>query len=125
MNPAKSGSGKSQRQTLKIILCTRDKKQYPILFKENISYGFRRNSYGIKWLAVILALLPIIVVVVDLLVKNVSIVNVDELTTWVSICFSVVLFIWWAFVVRVEWVKDAATAYAVRLLASCETDGRT
>ena len=73
----------------------------------------------------ILALLPIIVVVVDLLVKNVSIVNVDELTTWVSICFSVVLFIWWAFVVRVEWVKDAATAYAVRLLASCETDGRT
>ena len=104
---------------------TRDKKRYSILFKENIGYGLRRNCYGIKWLAVILALMPAIVVVFDLLVQNVSIVNVDELTTWVSICISVVLSIWWAFVVRAEWVRDAAKAYAIRLLAACEADGRT
>jgi len=108
-----------------LIEYTRDKKRYPILFKENISYGFRRNCYGIKWLAVILALIPDVVVVVDLLFQNVSIVSVGELTTWVSICFSVILLTWWAFVVRAEWVRDAATAYAVRLLAACETDGRT
>jgi hypothetical protein len=104
---------------------TRDKKRYPILFKENISYGFRRNCYGIKWLAVILALMPTIVVAVDLHIQNVSIVSVGNLTTWVSICFSVFLFTWWAFVVRAEWVRDAAKAYALRLLAACETDGRT
>lgn len=104
---------------------TRDQKRYPILFKENISYGFRRNCYGIKWLAAILALVPLMVVLVDLLIENVSIVSLGELTTWVSVCFSAVLFGWWVFVVREAWVKDAATAYAVRLLAACESDGRT
>lgn len=104
---------------------TRDQKRYPLLFKENISYGFRRNSYGIKWLAVILTLVPAIVVVVDYVVKSKSFIDVGALPTWVSIVLTVILAYWWMFVVREVWVRDAATAYAIRLLVACETDGRT
>lgn len=104
---------------------TREQKRYPLIFKENISYGFRRNCYGIKWLAVILTLVPIIMVVVDYFVKNKSFVDVVAPTAWVSVCLSVILTCWWVFVVREAWVRDAATAYAIRLLAACESDGRT
>lgn len=104
---------------------TRDQKRYPILFKENISYGFRRNCYGIKWLAVMLTIVPIVVVVVDYFVVTKTVVDFGEPSIWLSICLSVILFCWWLFVVRESWVKDAATAYAIRLLAACETDGRT
>ncbi len=30
---------------------TRDTKKFPILFGENVTYGFRRNLLGVKWLA--------------------------------------------------------------------------
>lgn len=104
---------------------TRDQKQYAILFKENISYGFRRNCYGIKWLAAIITLVPIIALVIDMLIEQVFIFSVGAPTTLASVTISLILFCWWVFVVKEPWVKDAATAYAVRLLAACESDGRT
>jgi hypothetical protein len=104
---------------------TRDQKRYPLLFKENISYGFRRNCYGIKWLAAMLTLVPIIAVVVDYFVLTKNVVDIKEPSIWLSLCLAVILSFWWVFVVRESWVRDAATAYAIRLLAACETDGRT
>lgn len=104
---------------------TRDQKRYAILFKENISYGFRRNCYGIKWLAALITLAPIIVLVVDMLIEQVSVFSIGAPITLVSASFSLILFCWWVFVVKEAWVKDAASAYAVRLLAACESDGRT
>lgn len=103
---------------------TRDQKRYTILFKENISYGFRRNCYGIKWVAVALTLIPIMVFIADWRIQDVALVNAGELTKLVSVCLSVFLFTWWAFVVKADWVRDAANAYAVRLLASCENNER-
>ena len=104
---------------------TRDQKQYTIIFKENISYGFRRNCYGIKWLAAILTLVPIIVIGIDLFIEQVSIISDGATISLVSVTLSLILFCWWLFVVKEAWVKDAATAYAVRLLAACESAGRT
>ena len=34
---------------------TRDSEEFPLLFKENVSYGFRRNLWGLKPLALPLA----------------------------------------------------------------------
>lgn len=104
---------------------TRDQKQYPLLFKENIGYGFRRNCYGIKWLSVILALLPIAAVFADLIFDAISYIDINASAVWVSACLSALLFYWWVFVVKDRWVKDAAIGYAVRLLSACEADGRT
>lgn len=104
---------------------TRDQKQYPLLFKENIGYGFRRNCYGIKWLSAILALLPIAAVITDFIYDGISYTDISAPTVWVSIFLSALMFCWWVLVVKVAWVKDAAIGYAVRLLAACEADGRT
>lgn len=104
---------------------TRDQKTYSLLFKENINYGFRRNCYGIKWIAIILTILPLTAVVTDFALDGISFVNIGAPTTLISICLSVLLFIWWVFVVRQSWVRDAANGYAVRLLAACESGGRS
>jgi len=104
---------------------TRDQKKYSILFKENISYGFRRNCYGIKWFAVVITLIPIILIAADLINHNFSILNINNLTKWISLCLSALLFVWWVFVVKAEWVRDAANAYAIRLLSSCDNTVRT
>lgn len=99
---------------------TRDKNQYAMLFKENISYGFRRNCYGIKWLAVAMAWLPVLLVIGDAFIGEVSVLSLESPTLWVSMFLSLGLFFWWAFVVNAQWVKDAAEAYALRLLSACE-----
>lgn len=104
---------------------TRDQKQYPLLFKENISYGFRRNCYGIKWLSVVLALLPIATVFADVIFDGISYIDISAPTAWVSICLSALLFCWWVLVVKDAWVKDAAIGYAARLFAACEAASRT
>jgi hypothetical protein len=98
----------------------RDQKQYAMLFKENISYGFRRNCYGIRWLGIFFASVPIIVCVIDLVSANISIMHSSVITTLVAVAFSFFLLFWWLFQVNKAWVKDAAVAYAVRLLAACE-----
>lgn len=104
---------------------TRDQKRYALLFKENISYGFRRNCYGIKWLAAMLAIAPLMAAAMDLVSPSVSFFRLGGLSILVSATLSAALLGWWLFVVREAWVKDAAIAYAIRLLAACEFDGRT
>ena len=104
---------------------TRDQKKYSILFKENISYGFRRNCYGIKMPAAVLAISPFLAIVADFVLDSISYVDIGAPTTWISLAISALLFFWWFFVVSGTWVKDAANGYATRLLAACESDGRS
>src|SRR5687767_606342 len=40
---------------------TRDTKKFPLLFNENITYGFRRNLLGVKWLALTLNLAVVVI----------------------------------------------------------------
>lgn len=44
---------------------TRDKKTFGLLFKENVAYGFRRNSLGLRPYAILVAVLAILWVIVD------------------------------------------------------------
>ena len=38
---------------------TRDRNKFPLLFNENVTYGFRRNLLGVKWIALALNLLVV------------------------------------------------------------------
>ena len=38
---------------------TRDKKRFALLFKENVSYGFHRNGFGLKWIGCLIGLVSI------------------------------------------------------------------
>jgi len=104
---------------------TRDQTRYALLFRENISYGFRRNCYSIKWLAMLIALAPLLAIGVDSFKIQVLSFGLNPMAALISAALSLVLLLWWLLVVNANWVKDAATAYATRLLAACENDGRT
>lgn len=102
---------------------TRDTKVYPLVYKENILYGFCRNLYGMKPTGVAVSLLGI----------------VGSCGAWVwfwkfgtsqtapfaCAAGSAVLLIWWLTIVKSSWVKQPALAYAERLLESTEKLSRT
>jgi len=104
-----------------LLESTRDTKIYSLLFKENISYGFRRNCYGIKWHACLLSLLPLSLVLINYGYSGEVWSQTKIIIMAASAIFSVALFVWWGFVVSPKWVKDAAISYSIRLLASCDT----
>lgn len=99
---------------------TRNTKTYRLLFKENISYGFRRNSRGIKWLGVFLSLLSLLLVLMSLYPSDEYLDLKKHALDYGSVVFSTIMLFWWLFVVNDSWVRDAADSYALRLLAVCE-----
>jgi hypothetical protein len=40
---------------------TRDRKRFNLIFKELVTYGFRRNLFGLKWLGLLLNLLVVVI----------------------------------------------------------------
>ncbi|MDJ1485945.1 hypothetical protein QNI16_36025 [Cytophagaceae bacterium YF14B1] len=102
-----------------LITKTRDTKTYSLLFKDNISYGFRRNLWGLKLYGILLT--------TSLILGN-YFFWVFSNGSWNPLLFSnsfkystVVLFLvvlFWIFIVNKEWVKVPAFSYAERL---CET----
>jgi hypothetical protein len=104
-----------------LISQTRDTQRFNLLFKDNVSYGFRRNLWGLK----IYAILFIIVLIVGNYIFWVS-----HLKSWNVMNFSNVFFyssgallfflFFWLFIVTKNWVRLAAFSYAERLCESVE-----
>lgn len=98
---------------------TRDTKVFPLVFTENINYGFRRNLLGLKTLALIVALGCVIACAHAI---NSNVRSGRGWDTFQVLCLSLCLLLTvvWVFVVRPEWVRRAATDYAKRLIESVE-----
>lgn len=99
---------------------TRDRKRFPMVFQENISYGFRRNLYGLRRLGLTLAA---VCAVVNACFLVGSFSGLDKFVPGrglVSFALSVVALLAWNSAIHSEWVRDAAEAYAKALLACCE-----
>lgn len=100
---------------------------FPLLLKENIEYGFRRNLYGVKPIAITLTLAVVGAALyssgaVDCMVPascKVTSIRLPETLQWkLGACF-----LWlclWLVVVTAKWVKSAAFTYAKTLLEICE-----
>ena len=99
---------------------TRDSKRFNLLLKENIGYGFRRNSYGIRRYGISVSILSIFLVAWSL--SNFQSIATPEfpLLSYFAIAFSSILLIWWAFGVSSTWVRDAAMSFGIRLLSCCD-----
>ena len=96
---------------------TRDRKRFPLVFKEVVSYGFRRNLWGMKPVGIILAIAAIIAIAAKVVFVG------DQ--TWggldvAGVLVSAMLLTIWVVRVTPEWIKPVAFAYARNLLASCE-----
>lgn len=97
---------------------TRDTVAYPLLFKENISYGFRRNLWGMKPAAVTVALAGLAACVISLSVFPKS--EYEMVTAWVCFVINAVLLTWWILRINPTWIRIAGDEYAKQLFAACE-----
>jgi hypothetical protein len=104
-----------------LISQTRDGKKFSLLLKDNISYGFRRNLWGLKLHGIILTSSLIIGNYLFEVIKNKSwnpfdFTNVFQYSSFVLVA----ILLFWLFVVTKQWIKIVAFSYAERLLESVE-----
>lgn len=98
---------------------TRDASKYPLVFKENVSYGFRRNLWGMKPSGVAVALIGLIACVVSIVASPKS--EYAEVVAWACFAINAVLLTWWTLRINPAWIKVAGEEYAKQLFATCET----
>jgi len=94
---------------------SRDTDKYPLVFEELTSYGFRRNLWGLKPIAI--AILSI------LLIGNFSVLGyqayeLDQIPMYILILIAILIVMCdlWVWIIRTSWVRIPAVAYAERLL---------
>lgn len=99
-----------------VINHTRDTNKYSLVFRENMSYGFRRNLWGLKPFALILIFM--------LAIGNYFYFGF-LLSDWRLICFPFLFFViefllltlacFWVFIVTKKWISIPGFAYGERL----------
>jgi hypothetical protein len=99
---------------------TRDSKKFPLLFNENVTYGFRRNLFGVRWLALALNLAVVVFTLVLLWRGNWAWEGELARRATIVLVIAAVHATYMLFAVRATAVWDAAKAYARELLLSCE-----
>lgn len=102
-----------------LITKTRDKTRFPLIFKENTNYGFRRNLWGMKPIGLPVALLGTAACVAPIWLRPEDFPSV-ELNWWLATGTSAALCLCWIFWFTPSWVRIAAQAYAERLLEACD-----
>lgn len=98
---------------------TRDTSAYGLIFKENISYGFRRNTLGMKPIGIAISLACAAYWALEIHSAYTTQSSYDPIAL-ISAVVSSLLFFWWVFVVGDDWVKEAGDAYAKVLLGSID-----
>lgn len=105
-----------------LISQTRDAKVFSLLLKENTSYGFRRNLWGLKPFALSILF---VIFVCNYLFWSQYLESWNPMTFPVTFFYSsvalFVMLLFWLFVITKKWIKIPAFAYAERLLEATET----
>lgn len=96
---------------------TRDTEAYPLVFAENIHYGFRRNVYGTKQLTTTICLLSIAFTIL-IITLNWDTAN-PNLWPWANLTFLFPFTLAWIMCVKSDWVKESAYTFAYQLLMTC------
>jgi hypothetical protein len=105
-----------------LISKTRSIKDYPLLFKDNTSYGFRRNLWGLKIHSIIFICILMVLNYVIWMIKLDNFNPVSFPNSFIISCLLLLmLLIFWMIIVTRSWVKIPAFSYAERLLEATET----
>ncbi len=99
---------------------TRDKKQYPLVFKDNISYGFSRNLWAMKPIGIAVSIATFLINIAIAYYKTGNDILNLPYETWIIATISLVMTFIWIFLINSNWVRNEAEAYARSLLATCE-----
>jgi hypothetical protein len=98
---------------------TRDAKEYSLLLTENIDYGFRRNLLGLKQLGKICSLAGVIGCLWRL-IREVQHHGQTVPLTFLCLFVCLLLVYFWSVRINAAWVRQAADAYAARLLETLD-----
>jgi len=98
---------------------TRDRAQFPLVFAENVNYGFRRNLWGAKPFGITAAAVGLVSCCSQIgraahLDRPISLLGVGG----ALICLTLLTL--WMLMFTPRWVRRAAEAYAYRLLGSLD-----
>ena len=96
-----------------------EKDKFPLVHRENINYGFRRNLWGIKSWGIVVAAIAIGVVAAEMassVIAHEQVHLVKPIVTSVNL----LMLLAWIFIVTRDWVKRAAVLYAERLLEALD-----
>jgi len=99
---------------------TRDTKKYRLVYEENISYGFRRNTWGLRPIGITTNLLCLFALTFWSYVVYHSTHQINTKILVAVLCVLVLLFLW-LFRFSSQWVRLAADAYAARLVEAIDT----
>lgn len=97
---------------------TRDKAAFRILFEENVTYGFRRNLYGLRPFGLFINLAVVLACFWFLLMAN------DGHTIWTLVgvlVFAVLHALYLLFAATKKSVLDASNQYGRQLVLACES----
>lgn len=98
---------------------TRDKEKFPLVFEENMNFGFRRNLWAMKSAGVALATIGSAVCVARAGYAYFRTGGMDAVAL-VGCIICVFLLTMWALRVNERWVRTVAEEYPRHLLAACE-----
>lgn len=113
-----------------LIARTRDQVAFPLLYKENVNYGFHRNMLGLKPFGISAALIGLMVSGWRLIDRVRGVQDVAGETRvmqemagspLVAVVISLLMLVVWAMWVCPDWVKIPADAYAERLLEASDS----
>ncbi|KWT87423.1 MULTISPECIES: hypothetical protein [unclassified Variovorax] len=100
---------------------TRDTKKFPILFGENITYGFRRNLLGVKAMALVLNLLVVAICAVIVWQTSWNFGTPLGNKTTVVLVVAAAHAVYMLLAVNPNAVWDASRAYGRELILCCES----
>jgi hypothetical protein len=103
-----------------LIERTRDAHRFPRVFDELCQYGFRRNLWGCRKIGLWISVLGLATTVTLGALTLANVISVSLLGIGLSAVTDILLLIVLIFVVQEKWVRQAADAYAARLLGSLE-----
>lgn len=102
-----------------LVSSTRDKGEFPLLFEENINYGYRRNLWGMKPSGLVTSALGLVIAGTRIATLYIA----DQQYSTVAFLAAVIacaLFVLWLLRITPSWVRLAADAYARQLVTAVE-----
>lgn len=108
---------------------TRDEKKFQLLINDNITYGFRRNAYGLRSFGIAVSALTIVWVCLrrgfsPFIAHVRDAKEIEALFSageWTSLVFALVMLVAWLALFSKVSVRAAAFSYADKLILACET----
>lgn len=100
---------------------TRDKVKHPLIYAENVNYGFRRNMYGLRRYVIILYQPLLVLNAIFLFEKWVAPSKAIAALDVLSFFTCVILLSAWAFIINPDWVKETADDFSKQLYKACDS----